>query len=106
MASPSGQADLLEYIDFRSVECLNQQPAHPIGNALKQVRAVVTCRMRKQPHMIQLFMLQGYRDDQGLYLESDTDEQLLIHIPFNQGTCKLALNHTCLAYGVASHHTT
>ncbi|KAL3151546.1 hypothetical protein ABBQ38_012542 [Trebouxia sp. C0009 RCD-2024] len=62
MASQSGQADLLEYIDFRSVECLNQQPAHPIGNALKQ----------------------GYRDDQGLYLESDTDDQLLIHIPFNQ----------------------
>ena len=30
-------------------------------------------------------MLQGYRDDQGLYLESDTDEQLLIHIPFSQG---------------------
>lgn len=58
----SGQADLLEYIDFRSVECLNQHPAHPIGNALKQ----------------------GYRDDQGLYLESDTDDQLLIHIPFNQ----------------------
>ena len=31
-------------------------------------------------------MTQGYRDDQGLYLESDTDEQLLMHIPFNQGT--------------------
>ena len=39
MASQSGQVDLLEYIDFRSVECLNQQPAHAIGNALKQVRA-------------------------------------------------------------------
>jgi len=58
----AAQADLLEYVDFRSVECLNQQPAHAIENALKQ----------------------GYREDQGLYLESDTDEQLLIHIPFNQ----------------------
>ena len=28
--------------------------------------------------------LQGYREDDGLLLESDTDEQLLIHIPFNQ----------------------
>lgn len=27
---------------------------------------------------------QGYREDAGLYLESDTDEQLLVHIPFNQ----------------------
>lgn len=44
MASQSGQADLLEYIDFRSVECLNQQPAHPISNALKQVRPGMTCR--------------------------------------------------------------
>lgn len=29
--------------------------------------------------------LQGYRDDDGLFLESDTDEELLIHIPFTQG---------------------
>lgn len=28
---------------------------------------------------------QGYRDDAGLVLESDTDEQLLIHIPFQNG---------------------
>jgi hypothetical protein len=28
--------------------------------------------------------LQGYREDELLLLESDTDEQLLIHIPFNQ----------------------
>lgn len=33
----AAQADLLEYVDFRAVECLNQQPAHAIENALKQV---------------------------------------------------------------------
>lgn len=25
---------------------------------------------------------QGYREDAGLFLESDTDEQLLLHVPF------------------------
>jgi len=30
------------------------------------------------------FTMQGYREDDGLYVESDTDEQLLIHIPFQQ----------------------
>ena len=33
--------------------------------------------------------MQGYREDDGLFLESDTDEQLLIHIPFNTA-CKLS----------------
>ncbi len=28
--------------------------------------------------------MQGYREDDGLVLESDTDEQLLIHLTFNQ----------------------
>ncbi|KAL4420910.1 hypothetical protein ABPG77_001251 [Micractinium sp. CCAP 211/92] len=60
-------ADLNELIDWSAVECLNQKPAHRIDNALKQ----------------------GYREDDGLYLESDTDEQLLIHIPFNTA-CKLS----------------
>lgn len=27
---------------------------------------------------------QGYREDEGLHLESDADEQLLIYIPFTQ----------------------
>lgn len=28
--------------------------------------------------------MQGYREDNGLHLESDADEQLLIYVPFNQ----------------------
>ncbi|KAH6794243.1 PITH domain protein [Perilla frutescens var. hirtella] len=56
------QVDLLEFIDWSSVECLNQNSSHSLPNALKQ----------------------GYREDDGLNLESDADEQLLIYIPFNQ----------------------
>ncbi|KAL1825088.1 hypothetical protein DCAR_0313207 [Daucus carota subsp. sativus] len=56
------QLDLLEFIDWTGIECLNQNPSHPFGNALKQ----------------------GYREDAGLFLESDADEQLLIYIPFTQ----------------------
>ncbi|PKA64960.1 PITH domain-containing protein [Apostasia shenzhenica] len=54
--------DLVDFIDWRGVECLNQSTGHAIANALKQ----------------------GYRDDDGLHLESDADEQLLIYIPFTQ----------------------
>ena len=53
-------ADLLASVELPNLECLNALPDHPLANALKQ----------------------GYREDDGLYLESDTDEQLLIHIPF------------------------
>ncbi|KAJ0078548.1 hypothetical protein Patl1_23329 [Pistacia atlantica] len=56
------QVDLLDFIDWSGVECLNQNTAHSLPNALKQ----------------------GYREDDGLNLESDADEQLLIYIPFNQ----------------------
>lgn len=58
----SGPTDLLDIVNLSVVECLNQKPEQPVENALKQ----------------------GLRDDDGLYLESDTDEQLLIHIPFRQ----------------------
>ncbi|KAF5747823.1 PITH domain-containing protein [Tripterygium wilfordii] len=61
-AIPRGQVDLLDFIDWSAVECLNQSTSHSISNALKQ----------------------GYREDDGLNLESDADEQLLIYIPFNQ----------------------
>lgn len=53
-------SDLSACIDFRNVECLNSKPGKGFANVLKQ----------------------GYREDDGLVLESDTDEQILIHIPF------------------------
>jgi len=59
---PRGQVDLVDFIDWTGVECLNQDSSHSIVNALKQT----------------------FRDDEGLYLASDSDEQLLIYIPFMQ----------------------
>ena len=40
---------------------------------------------------------QGYREDDHLYLESDTDEQLLIHIPFSQGVPLLTMLYLSIA---------
>ncbi|PNW70683.1 hypothetical protein CHLRE_17g730250v5 [Chlamydomonas reinhardtii] len=54
--------DLLEHIDFSGLECLNEAPNHGVANVLKQ----------------------GYREQDELYLESDTDEQLLLNIRFQQ----------------------
>mmetsp|Transcript_6395 Transcript_6395/g.17061 ORF Transcript_6395/g.17061 Transcript_6395/m.17061 type:complete len:168 (+) Transcript_6395:75-578(+) len=54
--------DLCDYISYQSLECLNQRPEKPAGNALKQ----------------------GYRDQEDLVLESDADEQLLLNIEFGQ----------------------
>ncbi|KAL4200185.1 hypothetical protein AMTRI_Chr03g148450 [Amborella trichopoda] len=66
-AAPAGalqrsQVDLVDFVDWSGVECLNQNTGHSLVNALKQ----------------------GYREDEGLYLESDADEQLLIYMPFKQ----------------------
>ena len=54
--------DLLEHIDFTTLECLNEAPNHGAALALKQ----------------------GYREQDELFLESDTDEQLLLNIRFHQ----------------------
>ncbi|KAB2058993.1 hypothetical protein ES319_A11G271600v1 [Gossypium barbadense] len=54
--------DLLDFIDWSGVECLDQSSGHSLSNALKQ----------------------GYREDEGFNLESDADEQLFIYIPFTQ----------------------
>ncbi|KAL6560561.1 hypothetical protein OROGR_004120 [Orobanche gracilis] len=61
-AIPGSLVDLLDFVDWSGVECLNQSGSHSLPNALKQ----------------------DYREDEGLYLESDADEQLLIYIPFKQ----------------------
>ncbi|KAL6989509.1 hypothetical protein U1Q18_015258 [Sarracenia purpurea var. burkii] len=54
--------DLIDFVDWSGVECLNQSASHSLANCLKK----------------------GYREDEGLNLESDADEQLLIYIPFIQ----------------------
>lgn len=92
--------DLLDNIDFRSVECLNQKN-NGVDHVLKQ----------------------GYRDDGGLVMESDTDEQLIIHIPFQNSVklhsisitsdcgdraprrVKLFTNHASLGFSEASSET-
>ena len=53
---------------------LRPQPSHPLTLRLR-------CTIKNNNHAIK----QGYREDAGLFLESDTDEQLLINIPFTQG---------------------
>ena len=106
-------ADLLDSIEWRAVECLNANPAHGVENAFKQVlsaacmpkcqlpatdfQAYQTCAERVIIHARTVIttsqctsadessLPQGYRDDMGIVLQSDTDEQLLIQIPFQQG---------------------
>ena len=38
LLSMTTQTDLIEQIDWKSVECLNAHPDHGVNNALKQVR--------------------------------------------------------------------
>eukprot|EP01023_Acetabularia_acetabulum_P017106 TRINITY_DN1850_c0_g4_i1.p1 TRINITY_DN1850_c0_g4~~TRINITY_DN1850_c0_g4_i1.p1 ORF type:complete len:189 (-),score=39.73 TRINITY_DN1850_c0_g4_i1:130-696(-) len=59
----AGQVDLVNQINFSQVECFNQKQDLNIKNALQA----------------------EIRGDSELLLESDADEQLLIHIPFHSG---------------------
>ncbi|KAH0692528.1 hypothetical protein KY285_019625 [Solanum tuberosum] len=59
---PEFKVDLLNFVDLRSVQCLNGSRIHCISNALEK----------------------DYREFTGLNLESVADEQLLIYVPFNQ----------------------
>ena len=83
--SVSGGAELLDFIAWPSLECLNAQPTHGAANALKQVSPAHRAAPRRVGLGRDPVAAQGYREDDNLWLESDTDEQLLIHIPFNQG---------------------
>ena len=131
MSAPAG-AELLDYISWPSVECLNAQPDHGAANALKQVLPAATlcsivshctaldqsqggaalvdsrlahCKawtLRLMPTLQPLTYVcwQGYREDDGLWLESDTDEQLLLHIQFNQGAPAARARHALTAEGL------
>ncbi|XP_073390961.1 uncharacterized protein [Physcomitrium patens] len=84
--------DLADCIEWQSVECLNENTAHTFVNALKQIIAphstwirciahlccqAADCKKYFHAHILAL-------EDNGLHLESDADEQLLLFIPFNQ----------------------
>lgn len=92
-------SDLLGQVEWRSVEALNCAPGKGVENVLKQ----------------------GYREDAGLKLVSDTDEQVLLHIPFTTAvkvskvriqsaadfehapkTVKLFINRPTIGFGEAS----
>mmetsp|Transcript_43288 Transcript_43288/g.105934 ORF Transcript_43288/g.105934 Transcript_43288/m.105934 type:complete len:176 (+) Transcript_43288:119-646(+) len=64
MAAPSSSEvkDLLSLVDTRTLECLNQDSAHPVTHCFGQ----------------------GTREDDTLFLASDCDEQLLINVNFMQ----------------------
>ena len=64
-------ADLVNCIALQAIECLNT--AGDVGVCIKQ----------------------GYRDDAGLTISSDTDAELLIHVPFNGRIARL----TGIAFG-------
>lgn len=96
--------DLLDFIDWSSVECLNQKPDKELANAIKQVllnsghnliELTDSPNLPTKPWAPEFrhvfFAGQGYREDDGLYLESDTDEQLLIYVPFNQSAHRLGM---------------
>jgi len=63
----SAHSDLLDHIDLRQCECLNASKEHTLRHAMELAT----------------------REDTGCFLQSDCDEELLIHITMMQG-CKIS----------------
>lgn len=82
MSAVRGADDLVDLVNWTATECLNESPQHTLQNALKA----------------------GYREDAKLLLESDTDEQLLIHINYNSPAKLQAITITGPADGHAPRH--
>lgn len=70
--------------------CLTVPIASPPRNSVDQS----AIKLSSTPHSTKIWLNvtnisacaeQGYRDKEGLYLESDADEQILLHIPFQTG---------------------
>jgi len=62
MAIVAKYTDIIEHVDLSNVQCLNEKPEAPFSNALRV----------------------GVRDDDAVSCQSDTDEQLLMYVPFHQ----------------------
>lgn len=84
------QVDLVDFVDWTGVECLNQSTSHSLVNAMKKVLSNLPLSSRdlllqlSSDQITPLVRAQGYREVDDLHLESDADEQLLIYIPFMQ----------------------
>ncbi|KXS14964.1 thioredoxin-domain-containing protein [Gonapodya prolifera JEL478] len=57
LGAPAGHSDLTSYVQLAQLECLNQSPQHTVRGAFVEDAS---------------------------YLESDSDEQLIVVVPFNQ----------------------
>ena len=117
-------ADLSEFIDWRALEALNVKQDKGVENALKQVRGRAGPRSRSlsPPPSLSLSLMhrrprppgppplpshthththQGYRDDGGLFAESDCDAEVLLNIPFTQAVRLTGLALAAPAAGAA-----
>jgi len=94
------EADLLEEMDLPSVECLNQVRARVAAPSLSIPVVSTPPRARSSSLTVRPLcfsrreqatgkdwgnaLKQGYREDGGLFCQSDDDEQLILTVPFRQ----------------------